>query len=195
MGSHAHVHRKKTLTLSQIKHLKPASPLFWILHFLFSPKIVSANIVVPFFSDMSAEPIARRNSENAFNFVDSLVNHLSLQSFPSRSWPCVEHIFLGVAHFLCCCAIFSSPTSNKKAVIEPHKYWTTCRPTLPTVFLVLGRECDWSGATAPVKLPPYAPTQDRTMAGPRVGRPAKTNSTFHRGLAESTKRTCGSRPP
>ena len=36
---------------------------------------------------------------------------------------------------------------------EQHNSRTTCRPTLPTLFLVFGQECDWSGASAPVKLP------------------------------------------
>ena len=30
--------------------------------------------------------------------------------------------------------------------VANENYWTTGRPTLPTLFLVLGQECDWSGA-------------------------------------------------
>ena len=51
------------------------------------------------------------------------------------------------------------------AVAARHNYWTSCCPTLSTLFLVFGQVCDWSGAKCTM-------LQHRmgSMDGPRVGR-------------------------
>ena len=107
------------LTLSQIKHLKPASPLFWILHFLFSLHVQSTNLVskhcgVILFGTCQLNP-SRHATPKCSQFRGLQCQLPSCcKGFPLQSKPSVDISFLDVLTFSAVAPCFLRPHPTTK---------------------------------------------------------------------------------